>query len=90
MEVDVVDDPRTGHATEVPAEVEPFGLVDRAQGGQGRDGEPMNLGSLGGGQLSEGRHVANRRHEEVPRVRELVRDREREVAAMDEQRLGLG
>ena len=86
MLVNVVDDPGTGDAAQVPAQVVALRLVRRRQGAEALRGESMDLGRLVGLELTELTHVAVRRHHQMAgRVGELVQEHERAVATADDE-----
>src|SRR5579864_1954616 len=86
MHVPVIDDPGSGGASEVPAEVVAIRGVFGAKRFESLRGEPMQLEGLGVVEPVEVDAVTVGRNEEVPgRVRVLVEHHEGALAAMDDE-----
>src|SRR6188508_1207881 len=88
MEMDVVRDSRTGDATEVPAQVEATWSVNGAERLDCGDRLAVDLEHLVARKFGKRSDVAPWSDHEVPgRVRVLVHERDRRVAAVDEERI---
>ena len=88
MQVGVVDDPGPCHAAQIPPEVEPVRMHRLAERGDPGRREPVDLEHLRVVEVAEADAVPARCHEQVARrVRELVQDDERRLAAVRDEQL---
>jgi hypothetical protein len=88
VQVHVVRDPGARDPSEVPAEVEAVGLVDRGERVETLPREPVNVERFRVVEIGEAEAVTVRRDEQVTRrVRELVQQDERPLAPMHDELL---
>lgn len=88
VEMDVVDDARSGDPAEVPAQVVALGGEDLCERGDPARREPMKLECLVVVELAEVADMARGSHHQVARgVRKLVQQRERALASAKNEQL---